>query len=313
MTLDAIDTIYQRLKRSTIIQTTAPDDEMWLAAPDLSYYFSVGESAVLAILRALAMGSLQNVETILDLPCGHGREARHLYAAFPEATFTFCDLYRAGVDFCTKTFGGRGVYSVPDLTQVRLPGPFDVIWVGSLFTHVDQRRTAEWMKFLCGCLSDNGVLVATFHGRWAIEVHRTVHPLIDNDRWRGILRDFERTGYGYADYGDRYADYPASIRGRGKIIKIINLADSVPGGRILARRFFGLFERAPGYGVSLSKPEKIVEIAGNIPGVRILSYSERGWADFQDVLAVARTDRLKPFGKAHPVAQQMVVNTAGGG
>jgi hypothetical protein len=64
----------------------------------------------------------------------------------------------------------------------------------------------------------------------------------------------------------------------------------------LARRFFGLFERAPGYGVSLSKPEKIVEIAGNIPGVRILCYSERGWADFQDVLAVARTDRLKPFG-----------------
>ena len=55
MTPDAIDTIYQRLKRSTIIQTTAPDDEMWLAAPDLSYYFSVGESAVLAILRALAM------------------------------------------------------------------------------------------------------------------------------------------------------------------------------------------------------------------------------------------------------------------
>src|SRR5437899_1220206 len=240
MTPDAIDTIYHRLKRSTIIQTTAPDDEMWLAAPDLSYYFSVGESAVLAILRALAMGSLQNVETILDLPCGHGREARHLCAAFPEASFTFCDLYRAGVDFCTKTFGGRGVYSVPDLTKVRLPGPFDVIWVGSLFTHVDQRRTAEWMKFLCGGLSDNGVLVATFHGRWAIEVQRTVHPLIDNDRWRGILRDFERTGYGYADYG-------VSIRGSGKII---DFADSVPGGRILAQRFFGLFEHARGYGIS---------------------------------------------------------------
>ena len=39
MTPDAIDTIYQRLKRSTIIQAIAPDDEMWLAAPDSSYYF----------------------------------------------------------------------------------------------------------------------------------------------------------------------------------------------------------------------------------------------------------------------------------
>jgi hypothetical protein len=174
---------------------------------------------------------------------------------------------------------------VPDLTQVRLPVPFDVIWVGSLFTHVDQRRTGEWMKFLCECLGDNGVLVATFHGRWSIEVQRT-HPLIDRDRWRGILRDFERTGYGYADYG-------VSIHGSGKII---DFADSVPGGRIMARRFFGLFERARGWGISLTKPEKIIEIAGNIPGVRILSYSERGWADNHDVLAVARTDRLKPWG-----------------
>ena len=213
MTPDAIDTIYQRFKRSAIIQTIAPDDEMWLGGPD--WYFTVGESTVLAILRALAMGSLQNVETILDLPCGHGREARHLCAAFPEASFTFCDLNRAGVDFCTKTFGGRGVYSVPDLTQVRLPGPFDVIWVGSLFTHVDQRRTDEWMKFLCECLGDNGVLMATFHGRWSIEVQRT-HGLIDRDRWRRILRDFERTGYGYADYGACSAG-----RGRSSILPTV--------------------------------------------------------------------------------------------
>jgi len=283
MTLEAIDTIYQRLKRSTIIQTIDPSDEMWLLGQD--WYFTVGESAVLAVLRALAIGSLQNVETILDLPCGHGREARYLCAAFPEASFTFCDLNRAGVDFCTKTFGGRGVYSMPDLTQVRLQGPFDVIWIGSLFTHVDQRRTYEWMKFLCGCLGDNGVLVATFHGRWTIELQR-IDGGIDRDPWRRILRDFERIGYGYADDG-------IPMRGSGRII---NFAGGVPGGRILARRFCGLFERARGWGVSASKPEKIIKIAGDIPGVRILSYSERGWADNHDVLAVARTDRFKPWG-----------------
>jgi SAM-dependent methyltransferase len=256
---------------------------MWLLGPD--WYFVVGESAMLAILRALAIGSLQKVETILDLPCGHGREARYLCAAFPEASFTFCDINRAGVDFCTKTFGGHGVYSEPDLTQVQLPGPFDVIWVGSLFTHVDQRRTYEWMKFLCGCLSDNGVLVATFHGRWTIELQRK-DGAIDRDPWRRILRDFEQTGYGYAGDG-------IPIRGSGKII---HFADSVPGGRTLAQRFLKLFERARDWGVSVSKPEKIIEIAGNIPGVRILSYSERGWADNHDVLAVARTDRFKPWG-----------------
>jgi SAM-dependent methyltransferase len=283
MTPDDIDIIYQRLKRSAIIQTIAPDDEMWLLGPD--WYFVVGESAMLAILRALAIGSIQKVETILDLPCGHGREARYLCAAFPEASFTFCDINRAGVDFCTKTFGGRGVYSMPDLTQVQLPGPFDVIWVGSLFTHVDQRRTYEWMKFLCGCLSDNGVLVATFHGHWTIELQRKDGG-INRDPWRHILRDFERTGYGYA--GDAIP-----IRGSGRII---NFSGNVPGGRTLAQRFLKLFERAKDWGVSVSKPEKIIEIAGNITGVRILSYSERGWADNHDVLAVARTDRLKPWG-----------------
>ena len=66
---------------------------------------------MLAILRALAIGSIQKVETILDLPCGHGREPVICVPRSREANFTFCDINRAGVDFCTKTFGGRGVYS----------------------------------------------------------------------------------------------------------------------------------------------------------------------------------------------------------
>lgn len=273
-----VEALYERYKRSSVDRTIAPGDAMWIGASQ--WYFPVGESALLAILRALTAGSLTSVKTVLDLPCGHGRVARHLRAAFPETRLTFCDLDRASVDFCTKTFGGHGVYSRRDLAQVSLPGPFDVIWVGSLFTHVDERRTEKWMDFLCRQLADNGVLVATFHGRRSLEIQRT-RPLIDDARWREILQGYERTGYGYADY-------PVSFRGSTRLLR---LADRIPAGRHLAYRISRLVGRTRGYGISLSKPQKIVELASRIPGVRVLAYTEQGWADNHDVLVVARTGR----------------------
>jgi SAM-dependent methyltransferase len=283
MSPDAVGEIFQRYKHANVSKTIAPPDEMWHSGQ--SWYFSVGESGVLAILRGLALGSLGHVETILDLPCGHGRVARHLRAAFPDASMTFCDLLRSGVDFCVQTFGGRGIYSIPDLTQVSLPGPFDVIWVGSLFTHLNLDLTVDWISFLCRQLSDDGILVATFHGRWSLELQQT-YPLIDDSKWPRIVKDFERQGYGYADYG-------ASPGRREKVMK---MARSIPGLGTGGQRDRNHATHDASFGISVSKPEKIVEIASSIPEVRILAYTERGWGDNHDVLTLARTDRLKPWG-----------------
>src|SRR5215470_6242471 len=121
-----------------IIRTISPNERM--APGDKGHYFRVGLSALESIRVSLqaAGKSAADVRHILDLPCGHGRVLRYLKAGFPAAEITACDLMRDGVDFCASTFGAVPVYSHDDPAKIPLGhNVFDLIWVGSLFTHFD--------------------------------------------------------------------------------------------------------------------------------------------------------------------------------
>ena len=126
---------------------------------------------------------------------------------------------------------------------------YDLIWIGSLFTHTSERLTREWLAFLAKRSSHNGIIIATFHGRWPIYRHQ-VRPYVDEARWTEIVAGYTHNGYGYADYHAREEGY---IRGS--------------------------------FGISVARPSKIMEIAEAIPDVRIFFYQELGWADHQDVIA----------------------------
>jgi len=178
-----------------------------------------------------------------------------LRAAFPTAEIFFCDIDRVGADFCATSFSGQAVYSEPDLTKVPLPKNLDVVWVGSLFTHVSEDRTIAWLRHIGDHLADQGILVATFHGSFFPELIKT-HNMLGGADWEKIKRGYEETGYGYAPYTDG------------------GLGD---------------------YGISVSKPSRIMEIVMAMPGIRIVSYQERGWAGNHDVLVITKNDRLRPF------------------
>lgn len=250
MDFAAVSRIYSAYKERGVISTVSEYDTMWSGGPD--FYDSVGESGLIAVLRGLASSWQSQTQRVLDLPCGYGRVARHLKAAFPEADLFFCDLERGAVDFCTRTFGGTGIYSVPELTLAGVPRDLDVIWIGSLFTHLDEDRTARWLGYLASCLAEHGILVATFHGLYTR--HSQPVPLIDDDSWRKVIADYDRLGYGYS----RYTEH--------------DMGD---------------------YGVSLSRPSKLMDMAAEIRGTRVVSYTERGWADNHDVLVLTRNDRFR--------------------
>jgi len=238
--------------KSVLDQTVSPQDHMYNTGKD--WYFSVGSDGIRVILRALAISRLGTVNRVLDLPCGHGRVARHLRACFPRADLTFADIETDGVDFCVQRYGGTGVYSQPDLSKVVFGGGYDLIWIGSLFTHVDQARAETWLRHLCGLLAPNGILIATLHGNWSKEVQRSYGAMIGEAEWAKILAGYDLTGWGYARYPDH-----------------------------------------PDYGVSLCRASTIMAMASRIEGVRILSYTERGWAGNHDVLVMEKWDRMTPF------------------
>jgi SAM-dependent methyltransferase len=254
MKISQASTIYETYKKTDIIRDIAPDDVMFNSGRD--WYFDVGESALNCILSALTYSRLETVGSVLDLPCGHGRVTRHLRAAFPVAELAVCDIDAAAIAFCAATFNARSIQSTPDLTRVNLTGTFDLIWIGSLFTHVDRVRTERWMRFLCQHLNRDGVLLASFHGSFARDVHLRHYPMIGAAEWARIEEQCASSGYGYEPY---------------------------PG---------------QDYGISFSRAATIVAMACDVPGTRVLSYTERGWAEHHDVIAIAKTDRAEDWQSA---------------
>jgi hypothetical protein len=184
---------------------------------------------------------------------------RHLRAAFPNAHLAVCDLDESGVTFCARQWNCEPIVSEPNLSSINLRGPYDVIWVGSLFTHVDGPRTRAWLAHLVNALGDGGLLVSTFHGRWSLVVQES-YPMIDDPSWQSIVSGYRQTGYGFASYTDGFAPFTDS----------------------------------GSYGISLSDPVWVVDAVGALEGVRLLGYVERGWADNHDVLVIEKTDLAKP-------------------
>lgn len=179
--------------RERIDVTVAPADEMYTG--DLDDYLGVAETAVAHIAHAMAITGRGGFDRILDLPCGHGRVLRALRAVFPDAELTACDINRSGVDFCAARFGAVPVYSTPDPRQIPLEGTFDLIWVGSLLTHLDAANCRAFLRFFADRLAPEGLLLSSSHGRNAVKRWPPQEP-----RLAQIRDDFERKGFGYADH-----------------------------------------------------------------------------------------------------------------
>jgi SAM-dependent methyltransferase len=227
-----------------LIREISPNDGMF----DPEYpeaYFEVGESALHCVQVSLDAVGKSTVGNILDFPCGHGRVLRALKFAFPAAELTASDIDRDGVDFCSETFGARGIYSDDDPQNVELGSGFDLVWVGSLFTHLPDSRWISFLDFLIERLAPEGLLLFTTHGRWsALQLREDQSPLAGSRPAQlQMLRGYEATGFGFVGSGDQEA-----------------------------------------YGTSLTKPAAVMQRVEAFDDVRLLAYFERGWARHQDVV-----------------------------
>ena len=212
------------------------------------HYRSVGQSAWRCIASALLAAEVSEPRRILDMPCGHGRVMRVLRQAFPDAVLTGCDLERSGVDFCAQEFGAIPHYSNQDLSQVHFEAGFDLIWVGSLVTHLDAPDWHEFFRLLLRSLQPNGVAVMTFHGRWAAYLMQQGNSYgLEPAQIDAILQGYASSGFGYSDY-------PST----------------------------------KGYGISLSSPAWLMSGLQEWQQLRFVALSERQWDDHQDVLAIQR-------------------------
>ena len=234
----------------------SPRDAMFAGNRD--HYFGVGRSALRNIrLAMLAAGKpADEVRRILDLPSGHGRVLRNLRAAFPRAAITACELDRDGVDYCATMFGAEPSYGAEALAARPDAGRFDLIWCGSLLTHLDAPRWRWFLSLFDAQLAPQGLLLFTTHGRL---VPRRIQAGwdygLDVERLRRLIACYQETGFGYVDYPNQ-----------------------------------------TGYGISLARPSWTLGLLDRHPALRRLLYLEHGWDDHQDVVACAKSPLLAPAG-----------------
>lgn len=127
----------------------------------LKLYYEGGERNVSEIERILAAvdAPLGDADPILEFACGYGRLTRHLVQRVSPAKLTVSDIDRSAVDFVTRTFGVRGLYSTREPEQLVHDGRYDLILVVSLFSHLPIQTWTRWLKRLNELLMPDGLLL----------------------------------------------------------------------------------------------------------------------------------------------------------
>jgi hypothetical protein len=98
----------------------------------------------------------------------------------------FCDIDETGSRFCAETFVGEMVQTSPDFAALRLPADIDIIWLGSIFTHLSYANVGILFDRLFGPLTPGGALIITYRGRRMYELMRTQHPR-QVEKWMPLL------------------------------------------------------------------------------------------------------------------------------
>jgi hypothetical protein len=224
-----------------------------MPAEDIEIYLSAGRSAIDCISVGLhaAQKPASDVRRIPDLPRGHGIVLRYFMESFPAAEISSCDIMRDGEDFCASTFGALPVYSHDDPDKISLEhNAYDLIWVGSLFAHLNVDLWSRFLSVFRSCLRPSGVLVFTTHGYDAYLrlVTDTIKYGISLDQKAAILYNYEHNGFDYAKY---------------------------PGSNSY-------------YGLSFSDPAWVLTQIAKLGGLRVVCFSEKGWVNFHDSFSCVR-------------------------
>jgi len=197
------NTALQPQERELLCQVKSeisPGDGMYTG--EGAHYFNVGLSAIRSINEAIIAAQLGSVSRILDLPCGHGRVLRFLVRRFPQAEITASDLDRKGVDFCARLFGTQAVYSELNLDEFSVGRQFDLIWCGSLVTHLNETGIRALLAFFARHLQPDGLLIFTAHGERVIQLlqDQEFEYGIAPESVAPIIEAYRKAGFGFADY-----------------------------------------------------------------------------------------------------------------
>lgn len=246
----------------------SPNDHMLTAGEEA--YFRTTDSGLDCILRGLASSgrTANDVSAVLDFGCGYGRIYRAIVAQFPEAKTYCCDLMTQASHYCATTFGGEAFEAHEELTAIRAPRLFDLVWFGSILTHLPSRRWVSTFDFLRRVTVDGATIVFTSHGDRSVEqieqnlLQRNPHA-IDAKLFTDIKTSLAATGFQFAP------NKPAAIEHQNSR---------------------GIAVSSGEYGFSFTSRWWVEQFVERTSGFEIVGYIEAGWGNNHDAITVRRKE-----------------------
>lgn len=154
---------------------------------DIESFWAVGERAAGDIMRALNGAS--HFRSVLDFGCGCGRVLPFMQAAMPDAQFHAVDIDEEAIRWVRIVHPDVQSYATPDMPPLPYAdASFDLIYVVSVWTHLDEDRQIAWLAEMRRVLKPGGLLVASLHGE------RTASRVMPLEAWHQIMA----RGFAYA-------------------------------------------------------------------------------------------------------------------
>jgi SAM-dependent methyltransferase len=167
-----------------------PNDGMY-EAPGALHYLSVGISARRCIQIAIQHMGKPSIHRVLNFACGYGRELRVFKDTWPEASYVVADIDKDALRFCNRHFGATAIHSGRPFASIEAPGKFDLIWCGSLVTHLAKEDSADLLAYFCKNLVPGGLCLFSTHGNLAaqwIKEGKITYGMPLSASWFGTMR-----------------------------------------------------------------------------------------------------------------------------
>lgn len=105
----------------------------------------------------------ESIRSVLDIGCGTGRLLMGWHCADPSRRIAGVDINAELIEWSRRALPGEWA-ACDVLPPLQLDGPFDLIQLASVFTHLPLAHQKQWIAEIRRLLAPRGVLLITLHG-----------------------------------------------------------------------------------------------------------------------------------------------------
>ena len=170
-----------------------------------SHYFSVGYEALWNVIQSMLGTGMTEPQYILDYPSGFGRVTRYLRAAFPDTEIHIGDTGSEAVDYCVDTYHAKNI-DIIDWAKTTSTNQYDVIFSGTLLTHLPEEDGVKLLTMLSERLKINGLLIIACSGRKGLldeQVHFNREIFTSLENLVMLTRSYYNGHYAFINYPEQ--------------------------------------------------------------------------------------------------------------